>query len=148
MKSFNRLSKKPISKNIMAILMLYSAVFVFVEPANSANQFELFYSGTGISGESSSENFSQSGSVLQTDGTQASSEQYSVAEDPIVFPYCFIDFEHFAQFAMYWLEVDCGADDNYCYGADLDWSTDVGLSDVGELAYWWLSECPPDWPWQ
>ena len=29
-----------------------------------------------------------------------------------------------------------------------DGSTDVGLSDVRELAYWWLAGCPPDWPWE
>ena len=61
---------------------------------------------------------------------------------------CFVNFEHFAEFALYWLDAPCGPGNDWCYGADLDWSTDVGLSDVGELAYWWLAECPPDWPWQ
>ncbi len=61
---------------------------------------------------------------------------------------CFVDFEHFARFAMYWLDAPCGPSDNWCHGADLDGSTDVGVSDVEELAYWWLAECPTDWPWQ
>ncbi len=37
---------------------------------------------------------------------------------------------------------------NWCRGADPDESTDIGLSDVDELGYWWLAECPTDWPWQ
>ncbi len=61
---------------------------------------------------------------------------------------CFVNFEHFARFAMYWLDSPCGPGDNWCQGADLDSSTDVGLSDLDELAYWWLADCPTDWPWQ
>ncbi len=61
---------------------------------------------------------------------------------------CFVDFEHFARFAMYWLDAPCGPGNDWCEGADLDESADVGLSDVDELAYWWLAECPIDWPWQ
>ncbi len=61
---------------------------------------------------------------------------------------CFVNFEHFARFAMYWLDSPCDAGNDWCRGADLDGSTDVGFSDVDELAYWWLAECPTDWPWQ
>ncbi len=61
---------------------------------------------------------------------------------------CFVNFEHFAQFAMFWLDSPCDAGNDWCYGADLDYSFEVDIYDVGELAYWWLAECPPDWPWQ
>lgn len=40
---------------------------------------------------------------------------------------CIVNFEHFAELALYYLD-------------------DVDLEDVKELAYWWLSACPPDWP--
>jgi hypothetical protein len=61
---------------------------------------------------------------------------------------CFVNFEHFAQFAMYWLYAPCDAGNDWCYGADLDYLGDVDLEDVKVLAYWWLSECPVGWPWE
>ena len=67
---------------------------------------------------------------------------------PAELAFCFVDFEYFARFAMYWLDAPCGPDNGWCQGADLDGSFDVGLSDVDELAYWWLAECPTDWPWR
>ncbi len=61
---------------------------------------------------------------------------------------CFVNFEHFAEFALFWLDTPCNEGNNWCYGADLDYLGDVDLEDVKELAYWWLSACPPDWPWE
>ena len=149
MKTFNRVrvSKKPISKNIMTILALYSVAFVFSGSADSANQFELFYSDIGVSGESSSENFSQRGSVLQTDGTEANSEQFSISENTIISSDCFVEFEAFALFAEHWLETNCGADGTWCGGADIDRSDDVGLDDLNWILYYWLTLCPDNWPW-
>ncbi len=147
MKTFNRVSKKLSSKKIMTLLALCSAVFVFVGPAGSANQFELFYSDTGVSGESSSENFSQRGSVLQTDGTEASSEQFSASENTIISSDCFVEFDAFALFAEHWLEINCGADGSWCGGADLDQSDDVGLGDLIWISDYWLILCPDNWPW-
>ena len=60
---------------------------------------------------------------------------------------CFVNFEDFAQFAMYWLDAPCNAGNNWCGGADLDLSGSVGLSDIRDRAYFWLCECPEDWPW-
>ncbi len=65
-----------------------------------------------------------------------------------LFQLCFVDFEHFAMFAMYWLDTPCSAGNNFCQGADLDGSNDVGTSDIGELGFYWLADCPVDWPWQ
>ena len=61
---------------------------------------------------------------------------------------CFVNFEHFAAFALYWLDSPCDVGNNWCDGADLDYYGDVDLEDVKVLAYYWLGECPPDWPWQ
>ena len=63
-------------------------------------------------------------------------------------PACIVDLKHFAMLAAHWLEAPCGAGNNWCQGADLDLSTDVGINDVGELAFYWLDNCPLDWPWQ
>jgi hypothetical protein len=59
---------------------------------------------------------------------------------------CFVNFEDFAQLAMYWLDGPCDASNNWCGGADLDSSGDVTITDLNELAYFWLSVCPEDWP--
>ncbi len=147
MKTFNRVSKKPIVKNIIAMLMMCSAVFIFVLPAHSTGQFELLYSDTGVSGECDSENFSQRGSVIQTDGNMASSEQFSASENTIISSDCFVEFEAFAIFAQHWLETNCGADGTWCHGADLDQSDDVGLNDLLWISDYWLTLCPEDWPW-
>ena len=61
---------------------------------------------------------------------------------------CFVNFEHFAAFALYWLDSPCDVGNNWCDGADLDYYGDVDLEDVKVLAYYWLSACPEDWPWE
>jgi len=45
-----------------------------------------------------------------------------------------VNFKDFAQFALYWLDVACGA----CSGADLTCDGDVDWNDVRELADNWL----------
>jgi hypothetical protein len=63
-------------------------------------------------------------------------------------PVCIVNLEHFSMFAMHWLDTPCGAGNNWCQGADLDLSTSVEINDIGELAFYWLNDCPLDWPWQ
>ena len=61
---------------------------------------------------------------------------------------CFVDLEHFALFALYWLDTPCDAHNDWCEGSDLDYLGDVDLEDVKVLADYWLTTCPVDWPWQ
>ena len=61
---------------------------------------------------------------------------------------CFVNFEDFAEFAKHWLDTPCSAGNNYCGGADLDHSGDVTVTDLSEVAYFWLDYCQIDWPWQ
>ncbi len=95
--------------------------------------------------------YTLTGTIGQPDAGEMAGGDYELAGGFLpgtLFQQCFVDFEHFARFAMYWLDSPCGLSDNWCHGADLDESTDVGVSDVNELAYWWLEECPIDWPWK
>ena len=105
----------------------------------------------GGGGRSTGGDFALVGTIGQPDAGEMEGGDYELSggfwpRGPILL--CFVNFEHFAQFAMYWLDAPCDDGNNFCEGADLDGSTDVGLSDVCELAYWWLAACPADWPWQ
>ena len=55
-------------------------------------------------------------------------------------PMCFVDFEHFARFAEYWLESGSGLP------ADLYEDDTVDWLDVDAFVYEWLYYCPYDWP--
>jgi len=55
-------------------------------------------------------------------------------------PLCIVKFEHFARFALYWL--DTGSD----IPADLYEDNIVDCLDLGEFAYEWLYYCPYNWP--
>ena len=130
--------------------MIVLLVLVFSLHANG--DYEITWSSIdGGGGRSTGGDYALVGTIGQPDAGEMAGGDYELSggfwPGGPTLALCFVDFEHFAQFALYWLEP-CGPGDNWCEGADFDWSTDVGLSDVRELAYWWLAECPPDWPWQ
>jgi hypothetical protein len=57
-------------------------------------------------------------------------------------PLCFVNFEHFARFAQYWLEPGTGSP------ADLyeDLNNQVNGLDLRVFVEQWLCYCPEDWP--
>ena len=61
-------------------------------------------------------------------------------------PLCFVEMEDFALFAFNWLDGPCDVDNNWCNGADLDNSGDVTVTDLRDVAYYWLDYCPVGWP--
>lgn len=42
---------------------------------------------------------------------------------------CVVDMEDVSAFALYWLAMDCKVFNSWCYGADMDLSTDVTMAD-------------------
>ncbi len=101
-------------------------------------------------GASTGGTYSLVGTIAQPDAGEMAGGDYKLAggfwpRGPLVS--CFVDFEHFAQFAMYWLDGPCNAGNDWCYGSDLDSSGDVTITDLNEVAYFWLDYCPVDWPW-
>ena len=137
-------------------LLLLMIVFVAVAPvsvlAMSGGDYEISWSTIdGGGGRSTGGDYAIVGTIGQPDAGGMSGGDFSLAGGfwaggPTLS--CFVNFEHFAAFAMYWLDTPCNEGNNWCYGADLDYLGDVDIYDVGELAYWWLAACPPDWPWQ
>ena len=60
-------------------------------------------------------------------------------------PVCIVDFHHFGGFAAHWLDGDCNDLNNWCGGADLDYSGDVNLVDLDLFVDEWLDFCPSNW---
>ena len=141
------------------ILLLLVIVFVAIVPvsvfAMTGGDYEISWSTIdGGGGTSTGGNFALVGTIGQPDAGEMEGGDFTLAGGfwpPLFSPailLCFVNFEHFAELSLRWLDSPCNEGNNFCEGADLDFSFDVGLSDVGELAYWWLAACPPDWPWQ
>jgi len=109
--------------------------------------------GGGGRSTSTGGDYSLVGTIGQADAGDMTGGVYTLSggfwpAGPQVLLQCFVNFEHFAAFAMYWLDSPCNESNNWCDGADLDYYGDVDLEDVKVLAYYWLNDCPPDWPWQ
>lgn len=49
-----------------------------------------------------------------------------------------VNFEDFAILASRWLDEDCSYFDEWCEGADIDWSSEVDIEDLAFLAQQWL----------
>ena len=107
----------------------------------------------GGGGRSAGGDYTLVSTIGQLDAGEMSGGDYSLSggfwpAGPQALLQCFVNFEHFAAFALYWLDTPCNEGNNYCDGADLDYYGDVDLQDVKVLSYYWLTDCPPDWPWK
>jgi len=145
-----RTNNKLINVRVEKTILLIMCILLFSLPA--FGDYEISWSTIdGGGGRSTGGDYAVVGTIGQADAGEMSGGDYQLSggfwsRGPLLS--CFVDFEHFAQLALYWLDTPCDEGNDWCFGADLDWSNDVGLSDVRELAYWWLTECPLDWPWQ
>ncbi|MHC4721595.1 MAG: hypothetical protein ACYS6I_02680 [Planctomycetota bacterium] len=142
---------KNIVENCFITLLTVWLLMTSSALAMSGGDYEISWSTIdGGGGRSSGQDFVLIGTIGQPDAGEMAGGDYELSggfwpSGPLLS--CFVDLEHFAQFALYWLEP-CGPGDNWCEGADFDESFEVDIYDVGELAYWWLAECPVDWPWE
>ena len=141
-----------IQRSVLTFMVVWILLLSIAASGQTGEDYEItWYSIDGGGGRSSGGDFALVGTIGQPDAGEMAGGDYKLSGGfwpGTLFQQCFVDFEHFARFAMYWLDAPCGPGNDWCEGADLDESTDVGLSDVDELAYWWLAECPTDWPWQ
>lgn len=107
-------------------------------------QYELsWYTIDGGGGQSSGGNFTLTGTIGQADAAYSAGGKYELLGG---FwpggPLCFIDFEHFARFAQYWMEEGIGLP------ADLyeDGKNKVNELDLRVFVEQWLCYCPENWP--
>jgi hypothetical protein len=120
---------------------------IFIEPsvlAQSGGPYVLEWSTIdGGGGVSSGGELMVLGTIGQPDAAYSAGDSYELIGG---FwpggPLCFVEFDDFARFAMYWR--DSGGD----IPADLykDEFDTVNWKDLDEFVYWWLYDCPYDWP--
>ncbi len=143
----------PVNSKLLLIVSLAFWWFLTPVSAQTGGDYEISWSTIdGGGGTSTGGDYALVGTIGQPDVGEMAGGDYKLAGGfwpggPEALLLCFVNFEHFAEFALYWLEP-CGPGNNFCEGADLDYYGDVDLEDVKVLAYYWLAECPVDWPWQ
>jgi len=112
--------------------------------SSSLGQYEInWYTIDGGGGRSSGGPYELLGTIGQPDAAWSRGGDYELLGG---FwpggPLCFVDFEHFARFAEYWLEKGIGLP------ADLyeDGDNIVNKLDLGVFVDQWLCYCPTGWP--
>jgi hypothetical protein len=119
-------------------------LLVILAATAACGQYELsWYTIDGGGGRSSGGDFSITGTIAQPDAAWSSGEDYELIGGFWTGgPLCFVDFEHFARFAQYWMEPGTGSP------ADLyeDLDNKVNELDLGVFVDQWLCYCPENWP--
>jgi hypothetical protein len=112
--------------------------------SSSWGQYELsWYTIDGGGGRSSGGEYELLGTIGQPDAAWSSGGDFELLGGFLPGgPLCFVDFEHFARFADYWLEPGTGSP------ADLyeDGSNKVNHLDLRVFVEEWLCYCPAGWP--
>jgi len=127
---------------ILAILVALVVSGLIV--SSSWGQYELsWYTIDGGGGRSSGGEYELLGTIGQPDAAWSSGGDYELLGGFLPGgPLCFVNFEHFARFAEYWLEEGTGSP------ADLyeDGSNKVNYLDLRVFVEQWLCYCPMGWP--
>lgn len=124
-------------------LVFWIALLV-ISAASASGQYELsWYTIDGGGGRSNGGPYVLTGTIGQPDAAYSAGDKYELLGG---FwpggPLCFVDFEHFARFADYWLEEGTGSP------ADLfmDLDNEVNWLDLRVFVEQWLCYCPTGWP--
>ena len=129
---------------IFTILVLGLGLMAMPVNAQSSGPYELSWSTIdGGGGQSSGGSYELTATIGQPDAAYSSGGDYELLGG---FwpggPLCFVNFEHFARFAQYWLEPGAGLP------ADLyvDVDNKVNYLDLKVFVEEWLCYCPAGWP--
>lgn len=124
--------------------ILFALVVLGLISSSSLGQYELsWYTIDGGGGRSIGGPYTLMGTIGQPDAAWSRGGDYELLGG---FwpggPFCFVDFEHFARFAEYWLETGIGLP------ADLyeDEDNIVNKFDLKVFVEEWLCYCPAGWP--
>lgn len=129
-----------IHRSTISLLLLLIMSFASI----TYGQYELsWYTIDGGGGRSSGGPYTLTGTIGQPDAAYSAGGNFELLGG---FwpggPLCFVNFEHFARFAEYWLETGTGLP------ADLyeDLNNEVNRHDLRVFVEQWLCYCPTDWP--
>ena len=119
-------------------------LFIVLSASVASAQYEIsWHTIDGGGGSSSGGPYSLMGTIGQPDAAYSADGNFELLGG---FwpggPLCFVNFEHFARFAEYWLETGTGLP------ADLyeDLDNQVNEHDLRVFVEQWLCYCPSDWP--
>lgn len=130
------------------ILILFCQAILWIIIFSSVNseagnpQYKLNWSTIdGGGGRSSGGQYVLTGTIGQPDAAYSSSGNYQVLGG---FwpggPLCFVDFDDFSRFALYWMQPGIGLP------ADLFEDGFINSDDLIEFVNLWLCTCPYNWP--
>jgi hypothetical protein len=110
--------------------------------AQTSGQYDLSWSTIdGGGGRSSGGQYELLSTIGQPDAAYSAGGDYELLGGFLPGgPLCFVNFEHFARFAQYWLEPGAGLP------ADLDQLNGVNGVDLRLFVEEWLCYCPAGWP--
>ena len=132
---------KPFDMTLLAIAVLIFTISIPVY-AQSGGPYVLEWSTIdGGGGRSTGGDFALVGTIGQPDAGQMSAGDYVLSGGFWPGGYgCIVNFTDLANFCAQWLLTDPGLE------ADLGGTQGVDFVDFSIFAYYWLYECPPDWP--
>lgn len=127
-----------------SLIILFISVCAF---GQNGGDFTLTRSKIAAGGVSSGGDFVLSGVVGQAEAGYMSGGDYELVGGFLPgWPACIVDFHHFTRFAEYWLQTDCNDLNEWCDGADLNYTSDVNSVDLDLFVDEWLYCCPRGWP--
>ena len=129
-----------VPRSTISVLLLLAMLAV----STASAQYEIsWYTIDGGGGRSSGGPYTLTGTIGQPDAAYSGGGDFELLGGFWTGgPLCFINFEHFARFADYWLETGTGLP------ADLfeDIDNEVNWHDLRVFVEQWLCYCPVDWP--
>ena len=126
----------------IARLAVSTMLLIVLAELNTNGQYELnWYTIDGGCGRSTGGPYELIATIGQPDAAWSSGGDYELLGGFLPGgPLCFVNFEHFARFAQYWLEPGAGLP------ADLDQLNGVNGVDLRLFVEEWLCYCPVGWP--
>ena len=140
MRKFNsniRIAKTAVSVGLFACFLLLP-----VAQAQGAGQYEIpWHTIDGGGGQSSGGPYQLIGTIGQPDAAWSAGDNYELLGGFLVGgPLCFVEFEDFARFALYWMQTGAGLP------ADLHEDGVIDYDDLSMFVDVWLNTCPYNWP--
>lgn len=130
------------SRIVRALVILSFLVLILSASAQTGGDYDLSWHTIAGGGKvSTGGQYIVSGTIGQHDAAYSAGDDYELLGGfwPGA-PLCTVDFEHFARFAEYWLEIGTGLP------ADLYEDNIVDYFDLDAFVYDWLYYCPYNWP--